>query len=242
MNELAKNKSRTRLEQREADILDAATRLFASSGFHATSTRKIAAEAGVSEGTVFHYFGTKNALLLAILDSFYEDLTDSAREGIEEIMNTRERLLFVARNHIRFLLDQQALMMRLIQVYVSVDISYYADYKNSHIHHLNYRYTRIFDSIIREGMERGDLSEKLELSAIRDLFFGGLEYGMRTLLGKKNTVDIDTYVQAIVDPLWLSIQVSSDDISHNAGSVEQRLELACSRVERAARTLEKAAP
>ena len=167
----SKNKTRKRLEQREADILEAATGLFAADGFHATSTRKIAAAAGVSEGTVFHYFNTKNALLLAILDAFYEELIESAGECVQQTMDTRERLLLLARNHLRALLENQAIMMRLIQVYLSVDVNYYLDYKNSHIHQLNYRYTRIFDQVIREGVERGYLDPELKLSALRDLFF-----------------------------------------------------------------------
>ena len=132
----------------------AATRLFADEGFHGTSTRKIAAAAGVSEGTLFHYFSTKNALLLAILDDFYANLIDSARADVESVMGTRERLLLLAKNHLRALMDNQALMMRLIQVYLSVDINYYKDYKNSAIHELNYRYTRIFDNVIRVGCAR----------------------------------------------------------------------------------------
>ncbi len=207
MNKAEKNKSRTRLEQRESDIMEAATRLFADEGFHGTSTRKIAAAAGVSEGTLFHYYGTKNVLLLAILDDFYEQLTESAREGVESVMGTRDRLLFLANNHLRALMDNQALMMRLIQVYLSVDIHYYRDYKKSPIHKLNYRYTRIFDNVVREGMERGYIRESLELSAMRDLFFGGLEYGMRTLIGRKYKQErITTYVEAIVEPLWQSMQ------------------------------------
>lgn len=240
MGNSARNKPGARLEQRESDIREAATRLFASDGFHATSTRKIAAAASVSEGTVFHYFSTKNALLLAILDEFYEDLTASAREGTQEIMNTRERLLFLAKNHLRVLLNNQALMIRLIQVYLSVDINYYTDYKNTHIHDLNYKYTRIFNAVIREGIERGDLNPDLELPAIRDLFFGGLEYGMRTLLGKNNTDDITAYVQAIVDPLWDSMQVTGAEPARITVSLEQRLEKACLRLEKAAKKMERA--
>ena len=235
-----KNKSRVRLEQREADIISAATDLFASDGFHATSTRKIAAAAGVSEGTVFHYFSTKNALLLAILDGFYEGLTETAREVVEETMDTRERLLALANNHLRALLENQAIMMRLIQVYLSVDINYYLNYKKSHIHALNYRYTRIFDNVIREGMERGYLDPGLELPAIRDLFFGGLEYGMRTLLGKRNTREVNSYVEKIVDPLWSSMRVSAQQ-QEAAEPAQQRLDAACRRIEKAADQLEKAA-
>jgi AcrR family transcriptional regulator len=235
-----KNKSRARLEQREADIISAATDLFASDGFHATSTRKIAAAAGVSEGTVFHYFSTKNALLLAILDGFYEGLTETAREVVQETMDTRERLLVLANNHLRALLENQAIMMRLIQVYLSVDINYYLNYKKSHIHALNYRYTRIFDNVVREGMERGYLDPGLELPAIRDLFFGGLEYGMRTLLGKKNTREVNSYVEKIVDPLWTSMQAEGRE-QQTAEPAQQRIDEACRRIEKAANRLEKAA-
>jgi AcrR family transcriptional regulator len=241
MTEPEKNKPRTRLEQREADILRAATTLFASDGFHATSTRKIAAAAGVSEGTVFHYFSTKNALLLAILDDFYEHLIESAREGVQETMDTRERLLFLANNHLRVLLDNQALMMRLIQVYLSVDVNYFVDYKNSHLHALNYRYTRIFDGVIREGIERGCLKPGLELPALRDLFFGGLEYGMRTLLGKKNVREVRGYVEKIVDPLWASMQVTSEGADIAGSDSAGRLEQTCERLEKAAARLERAA-
>jgi AcrR family transcriptional regulator len=217
--------------------MDAATRLFAEEGFHGTSTRKIATEAGVSEGTLFHYFGTKNILLLAILDDFYGQLIESARLGIESEMGTRERLLLLARNHLRALMENQALMMRLIQVYLSVDMNYYKDYKNSPIHDLNYRYTRIFDSVVKEGMERGYIRDDLELSAMRDLFFGGLEYGMRTLMGRKyNKERVAVYVEAIVEPLWQSMQAPQPS---SATTPDTDLKDVCKRLERVARRLEK---
>jgi TetR/AcrR family transcriptional regulator, fatty acid metabolism regulator protein len=241
MNKVDKNKSRTRLEQRESDIIEAATRLFAEEGYHGTSTRKIAAAAGVSEGTLFHYYSTKNVLLLAILDGFYGGLMETASEGIQEMMGTRERLLFLARNHLRALMDNQALMMRLIQVYLSVDANYYKDYKNSPVHDLNYRYTRIFDNVVREGMERGYIKADLELSAMRDLFFGGLEYGMRTLMGRKYSGGkIIAYVEAIVEPLWQSMQASDDGHVAGTGASVPRLDDACKRLEKIAERLEKA--
>ena len=51
---------------REAQILDAATRVFASKGYRAATTREIAAEAGVSEGTIYNYFESKYDLLMAM--------------------------------------------------------------------------------------------------------------------------------------------------------------------------------
>ena len=55
-----------------AALLDAALRLIARAGLHATPTAAIAREAGVAHGTLFLYFSTKealfNALYLELLD------------------------------------------------------------------------------------------------------------------------------------------------------------------------------
>lgn len=50
-----------------ARILETAERMFAERGYDATSTAKLAAEAGVPTGLVFYYFSTKLELLLAIV-------------------------------------------------------------------------------------------------------------------------------------------------------------------------------
>lgn len=50
-------------------IIDAAAALFASSGLEATTIENIAERAGVSAGTVYNYFGSKNALLLAVVEN-----------------------------------------------------------------------------------------------------------------------------------------------------------------------------
>ncbi len=47
----------------------AASKLFASRGFEATTTREIAAEAGCAEGLIHRYFRGKAGLLLAIVES-----------------------------------------------------------------------------------------------------------------------------------------------------------------------------
>lgn len=51
-----------------ARIVEAATRLFTTAGYTATSIAAIAAEAGVSEQTVYYSFGTKRAVLTTALD------------------------------------------------------------------------------------------------------------------------------------------------------------------------------
>jgi TetR/AcrR family fatty acid metabolism transcriptional regulator len=61
-----KRAKRPTKEQREAQILDAATRVFANKGFRAATTKEIATVAGVSEGTIYNYFDSKYQLLIAM--------------------------------------------------------------------------------------------------------------------------------------------------------------------------------
>lgn len=57
-------------EQRRADILAAARRVFAVRGFRSGSLREIAAEVGIDTSSLFHYFANKDALLQAILEEY----------------------------------------------------------------------------------------------------------------------------------------------------------------------------
>jgi AcrR family transcriptional regulator len=51
---------------KKTKILEAALQLFVEAGFHGTPTSKIAQTAGVANGTLFHYFPTKDELIVAL--------------------------------------------------------------------------------------------------------------------------------------------------------------------------------
>jgi AcrR family transcriptional regulator len=55
-------------EQRRPQIVAVARRLFAQRGYDATTTREIAAEAGVSDALIYRHFPGKEALLRAVID------------------------------------------------------------------------------------------------------------------------------------------------------------------------------
>lgn len=235
----ARQRSRERLEERERVILAAAARAFASAGFHATTTRQIAAAAGVSEGTVFHYFGSKNDLMLAILDGFYNEvLNPKAAEILDTVMGTRARLLALATHHVRALAADNALMMRLLQVYAGVDLEFREQSDESPLRALNRSYVGYLDRIVREGMERGDLRDDLELRPLRDQFFGTMEYGVRTHLHRHGEEGLDAYVEHLLEPLWRGLRTDSlseeprEELVDRLGKLAKRLEASAGRIER----------
>jgi AcrR family transcriptional regulator len=54
------------VEDKRRHLLDAAVRVFARKGFHATRVGDIAEEAGVAHGLLYHYFESKDQVLEAV--------------------------------------------------------------------------------------------------------------------------------------------------------------------------------
>jgi AcrR family transcriptional regulator len=72
-------------ETRKAQILEAALRVWLRDGFNGASVESIAAEAGLGKGTIYLYFPTKEAILLAAVERFsllpaLEELVGKLRE------------------------------------------------------------------------------------------------------------------------------------------------------------------
>jgi AcrR family transcriptional regulator len=89
---------------RRQQILDAARARFEIDGFARTSMPDIVAESGLSNGTLYHYFPSKDDLVLAVCQSAFAQVTDELAQGAltrQAIvgMLDRIRLLAVARGH-----------------------------------------------------------------------------------------------------------------------------------------------
>lgn len=55
-------------EERRIQLIDTALEIFAKKGFAKTSVRELAAEAGVAQGLMYHYFKSKDQLLEAVVE------------------------------------------------------------------------------------------------------------------------------------------------------------------------------
>jgi len=60
--------SQQHLDTRRRAILDAARRVFARHGYEGATVRRLEDEAGVSRGAIFHHFGDKESLFLALAE------------------------------------------------------------------------------------------------------------------------------------------------------------------------------
>ena len=56
------------VEDRREQIIDAAMRVFAQKGFTRATNKDVAREAGITAGLIYHYFESKEALLMAVIE------------------------------------------------------------------------------------------------------------------------------------------------------------------------------
>ena len=73
-------------------ILNVALHLFTSQGFHATPTSQISKEAGISTGTLFHYFPDKNTLFDQLYLAIKKDMAEAIRICDNPDLDPRTRL------------------------------------------------------------------------------------------------------------------------------------------------------
>ncbi len=76
------------LAARRTEIIEAARACFLRSGFHQTTTDEICHEASITPGGLYHYFGSKDELIAAVVERSAEAATERMRSLIEEADDT----------------------------------------------------------------------------------------------------------------------------------------------------------
>lgn len=102
-------------ERRREEILEAAARLFAQRGYSQTDTQAVADALGVSKGTLYRYFASKEELFLAAADRAMHRL----REAVEAATGAGDDPLEVMQQaitaYLRFFEENSAYVELLIQ-------------------------------------------------------------------------------------------------------------------------------
>ncbi|KYG29266.1 TetR/AcrR family transcriptional regulator [Alkalihalobacillus trypoxylicola] len=80
------------IKVRRAQMIKGAVKLFIEKGFHRTTTREIAKEAGFSIGTLYEYIGSKEDILYLVCDDIYMEVSKRLKKQLSENGTHLERL------------------------------------------------------------------------------------------------------------------------------------------------------
>jgi TetR/AcrR family transcriptional regulator, cholesterol catabolism regulator len=110
---------RARYHRRRGDVVDAAARVFAERGYHATSVAALLEATGLTAGALYHYVEGRDELLIAICDELLEPLLRRAREivaGESAPEDQLRELIHVWLEHIELHLDHMRVFQQERQV------------------------------------------------------------------------------------------------------------------------------
>jgi TetR/AcrR family transcriptional regulator, fatty acid metabolism regulator protein len=155
-------------EEKRRQILDAAVRVFARSGYHSCRVGDITEEAGVAHGLLYHYFKSKDEVLEAVFRDAWGDVLEAFR-GIEASdEKPREQLGHVAAILLRSWRRDPDLVRVLVreigrspQVQTKVD-------------ELGQAFTTI-ERIVARGQRDGTFRTDLDARLLSWIFYGGIE-------------------------------------------------------------------
>jgi AcrR family transcriptional regulator len=102
-------------EDKRILILRAAVRVFAAEGYEATRVGDIASEAGVAYGLVYHYFGSKEAVLEAVFREQWGRLLAAVALAAETGDDAGEQLELVVKIVLRSWRDDPDLVRLLVR-------------------------------------------------------------------------------------------------------------------------------
>jgi TetR/AcrR family transcriptional regulator, cholesterol catabolism regulator len=104
-----------RQDNRRAQLLDAAARLFRERGFHATSMRDIAKAVGMLSGSIYYHFDSKEEMLLAVYQEGKRRVAEAVDAAVAAETEPWQRLEAACAAHLGALIAHRDYTQVMIQ-------------------------------------------------------------------------------------------------------------------------------
>jgi AcrR family transcriptional regulator len=143
-----------RPEARPEEIIDAAQHVFGENGFARTNMEDVARLAGVSKGTVYLYFDSKESLFRAMVRAKVVAALTEAEEIVRGHEGPSGELLasLIRRMYHRMRNDQMARISRLVHA----ELSNFPELAKFYFEEVILRARRLIEEVIRRGVESGE--------------------------------------------------------------------------------------
>ena len=157
------------IDKRRA-ILDAAIRVFARQGYHATRVSDIADEAGVAYGLVYHYFRSKEAVMTELFTERWSLLLAAGEEVIASDDGPRVKLAAIA----GFIIDSYRHNPELMKVII-IEVTRAANsFGRTHLPEIREAYDQVA-AIVAEAQRDGVFRTDIDPDFVGMSFYGAIE-------------------------------------------------------------------
>ena len=160
-----------RAKTRKDRIMDAALRIFAEKSFQDATISEISKQAGVSEATIYEYFGTKEDLLFAIPEKISNDTYQESEAVLPYIKDVEGRI--------------RAIMLGYVKLYQSnphysalvlLQLMSNKRFRQTSAHAAIRRSAHRLLDCIRDGIADGTFRSDADAYLIRSMLMGTIEH------------------------------------------------------------------
>ena len=191
-------KVQRRKDARPTEIIEAGIKEFAAHGFAGARLDRIAKAAGISKGTVYLYYDSKEALFLAAIEKYVVEVmaeNETALDGFDgSTQDVLIRLLTGVYN--KFAEGQAQILLRILVAEGNRIPEVVETYHQISIR----RGTALLERILRRGIARGEVSETAILQTPQVVIAPAIFFALHSMMfGNLAQLDHDTYFQAHVE-------------------------------------------
>lgn len=160
--------NRQSTEIRQDQIKKAVLSLIAKKGLNAVSTRNLASEVGVSEGTIFRHFNTKRDIFLGIMQDVKDELMLPLRDITMAQLPPLERLELFLCKHVKYLIENNGITILLFSQATHMNDE---ELKNS-LREILIKQKQYISKIIQDGIVEGIWDPELTVENAATLYMG----------------------------------------------------------------------
>jgi AcrR family transcriptional regulator len=142
-----------RTEERRKQIMDAALACFARKGYHNTTMDDIVAESGLSKGTLYWYFKSKDDLFFSLVKSFFLDMRQDFENILEQPTTSSGKLRAIAQGFVQFFQETESFFNVFFEFWMQSALNEELNQLSSNI---LVQYREVLAGIIAEGIRTGE--------------------------------------------------------------------------------------
>lgn len=155
-------------EARREHILAAALECFSAKGYYASTVDDIVSYCGLSKGSVYNYFNSKEEIFIHLLQNEREQSLRQLKTALDKLDSPLEKLKFWINSDIPYSIEKKKFMRVHIEFWL-----YSTDTADVH-HILKDRFDEMFGmvkEIIRSAQQAGEIRNELDADTAASMFW-----------------------------------------------------------------------
>ncbi|MBX6365040.1 MAG: TetR/AcrR family transcriptional regulator [Gemmatimonadetes bacterium] len=207
---------RRRRDARPGEIIQAALALFVERGFAATRVEEIAARAGVTKGTVYLYFDSKEDLFRAAVEESLVPLIETGERMVEEAGPSQAELFRVLVAGWWDLMREPPLSG--LPKLMMAEAANFPEVTRFYAEQVAKRSRRMFERVLERGMERGEFRAMNVSNAVR-LALAPLNWALtygHSLACYDPSFDLESFVEDHIDVFLRGIARDPEKVCRHA--------------------------